>query len=473
VARLTFFGLFALQHRGQESAGIAVANGEEICVHKQMGLVSQIFDERILFRLRGHIAIGHTRYSTTGSSVIRNAQPILLGNETCCLALAHNGNLINTVQLRTRLERLGMRFTATSDSEIIAHLVHRELAFGASVEEALAATVDKIVGAYSLVLLTERELIGVRDPYGLHPLCLGQLDQEGYVIASETCALNVVGAQFVREIEPGEVVIVDEDGWHSYRVTSSPCNAMCIFEFIYFARPDSYIFGKSLHLCRQHMGEQLAVEYPVEAEVVIPVPDTGIPAAIGYAKASRIPFSEGLIKSRYIHRTFIQPDQRQREMGVRLKLTPLREVLAGRRVVMVDDSIVRGTTTGQIVRLLRDAGAREVHVRICCPPIKYPCFYGIDMATRQELIASSKTVEEIREHIGADSLGYLSARGLAKAIGVSSRNFCWACFKGRYPIPIPRHLKIEKFALEKGGPIPSTGARARHAGTGTPSPPEC
>jgi amidophosphoribosyltransferase len=450
VARLTFFGLFALQHRGQESAGIAVSDGEEIFIQKDMGLVPAIFDEQLLSLLRGHIAIGHTRYSTTGSSVIRNAQPILISDEDLSIALGHNGNLINAVELRQKLTEQGIRFDATTDSEIIAHLVHRELAYGASTEEALRTVMEKISGAYSIALLTERELVGLRDPYGLHPLCLGQLDGAGFVLASETCALNVVGAQFIQEIEPGEAVIIDEDGWRMVQLVESPRKAMCIFEFLYFARPDSDIYGRSLHAARRRMGQQLAVEHPVEADLVIPVPDSGTPAAIGYAEASRIPFGEGLMKSRYIQRTFIQPDPRQRELGVRLKLTPLRENLAGKRVVMVDDSIVRGTTTRSIVRLLFDAGAREVHVRICAPPIRYPCFYGIDMATRGELIASNQTVEEVREHIGATTLGYLSPKGLEKAIGVSGKHFCWACMTGKYPLPIPQDLKDAKFALEQG-----------------------
>lgn len=454
VARLTFFGLFALQHRGQESAGIAVSDGDEIFIQKDMGLVPSIFDEQVLSLLRGHIAIGHTRYSTMGSSVIRNAQPILVGDDDLSMALGHNGNLINAVELRQKLTEQGVHFEATTDSEIIAHLIHREMAYGAPLEEALRTVVHKIKGAYSLVLLTERELIGLRDPLGLHPLCLGRLDHDGYVIASETCALNVVGARFMQEIEPGEAVIVDEEGWRTVPLAESPRKAMCIFEFLYFARPDSDIYGKSLHAARRRMGQQLALEHPVAADLVIPVPDSGTPAAIGYAEASRIPFGEGLMKSRYIQRTFIQPDPRQRELGVRLKLTPLRENLAGKRVVMVDDSIVRGTTTRNIVGLLFDAGAREVHVRICAPPIRYPCFYGIDMATRGELIASSKTVEEVRQHIGATTLGYLSPNGLEKAIGISRKHFCWACMNGKYPLSIPAKLKDAKFALEKEAPPP-------------------
>ncbi len=444
VARLTYFGLFTLQHRGQESAGIAVSDGEEVVIHKQMGLVNQIFDEATLSRLKGHLAVGHVRYSTTGSSILRNAQPILIGDHELSLALAHNGNLVNSGELREQLERKGMRFNATSDSEVIARLLHRELAYHAPIEEAMATVMRQIVGAYSLVVMTESELIAARDPHGLHPLCLGRLNGHGYVVASETCALNAVGAKLVREIDPGEVCIIDEDGLRWHQAVESPRSAMCIFETIYFARPDSHIFGRSLHEARRRMGEVLAQEHPAAADVVIPVPDTGTPGAIGYAAVSHLPFDMGLVKSRYIQRTFIQPDQRQRDMGAKLKYTPIPETLAGRRVVVVDDSIVRGTTTRKLVALLRDAGAREVHLRIFSPPIKWPCFYGIDMATRDELVAATHTVEEVRDLCGADSLGYLSTQGLAKALGVSAKHFCWACLTGQYPIPVPRELREVK-----------------------------
>ncbi|NUP99579.1 MAG: amidophosphoribosyltransferase [Armatimonadetes bacterium] len=444
VGRLTYFGLFTLQHRGQESAGIAVSDGQEVVIHKQMGLVNQIFDEATLSRLQGDIAVGHVRYSTTGSSVLRNAQPILIGDHDLSLALAHNGNLVNSRELREELERKGMRFHATSDSEVIARLLHRELAFHAPIEDAMATVMNRIEGAYSLVVMTESELIGARDPHGLHPLCVGRLGSQGYVFASETCALNAVGAKFIREVDPGEVCIIDEDGIRWHQAVESPRAAMCIFETIYFARPDSHIYGRSLHEARRRMGEVLAHEHPADADVVIPVPDTGTPGAIGYSSVSRIPFDMGLVKSRYIQRTFIQPDQRQRELGAKLKYTPIPETLAGRSVVVVDDSIVRGTTTKKLVHLLREAGAREVHLRIFSPPIKWPCFYGIDMASRDELVASSHSVDEIREMVGADSLGYLSTDGLARALGVSSKHFCWACLTGKYPIPVPRELREAK-----------------------------
>lgn len=449
VARLTYFGLFTLQHRGQESAGIAVSDGEEVVIHKQMGLVNQIFDEGTLKRLTGHIAVGHVRYSTTGSSVLRNAQPILVGDHDLSLALAHNGNLVNSEQLREELKRRGMRFYATSDSEIIAKLLHRELAFHAPVEEAMSTVMAQIVGAYSLVVMTEGELIAARDPHGLHPLCVGRLNGSGYVVASETCALNAVGAKLIRDIEPGEVCIIDEDGLRWHQAAESPRAAMCVFETIYFARPDSHIYGRSLHEARRRMGEVLASEQPAEADVVIPVPDTGTPGAIGYATAARLPFDQGLVKSRYIQRTFIQPDPRQREMGARLKYTTIQESLAGKRVVVVDDSIVRGTTTRNLVSLIRDAGAAEVHLRIFSPPIKWPCFYGIDMATRDQLVAATHTIAEIQELVGADSLGYLSVEGLAKALGVSAKHFCWACLTGKYPIPVPKELREAKLLDDK------------------------
>ncbi len=448
VARLTYFGLFTLQHRGQESAGIAVSDGHEVVIHKQMGLVNQIFDEATLSRLRGHIAVGHVRYSTTGSSVLRNAQPILIGDHELSLALAHNGNLVNSGELRDQLERRGMRFHATSDSEVIARLLHRELAFGAPIEEAMTTVMGQLEGAYSLVVMTENELIACRDPHGLHPLCIGRLNGSGYAFASETCALNAVGAKLIREIDPGEVCIVDEDGIRWHQAIESPRSAMCIFETIYFARPDSHIYGRSLHEARRRMGEVLAAEQPADADVVIPVPDTGTPGAIGYSAASRIPFDMGLVKSRYIQRTFIQPDPRQREMGAKLKFTTIPETLAGRRVVIVDDSIVRGTTTRKLVQIVRDAGAREVHLRIFSPPIKWPCFYGIDMATRDELVAAVHELDEIRALVGADSLGYLSTAGLARALGVSAKHFCWACLTGKYPIPVPKELRDAKHLHE-------------------------
>jgi len=456
VARLTFFGLFALQHRGQESAGIAVSDGKKISVHKDMGLVTQVFDEDALARLRGHAAIGHTRYSTTGSSVLRNAQPI-----SCCLhtgeeiAVAHNGNLINAEELRAELESSGCTFESTNDSEVIARLVASHLHLG--LVEAVRATMSRIRGAYSLALLADGLLIGVRDPHGVRPLCLGRLGDNHWVLASETCGLNTVGATFVRELIPGEIVVVGADGWRSFNGQPMEGQALCMLETIYFARPDSRMYGQSLHAARRRMGAELFREHPpVDADLVIGVPDSGTPAALGFAEASGIPFGEGLVKNRYIQRTFIQPDQRMREMGVRMKLTPIREALQGKKVVMVDDSIVRGTTTGKIVRLLLDAGAREVHVRISSPPVAYPCFYGIDMATQDQLVAARHTVEEIRQRIGATTLGYLSTDGLARALSVPNDNFCLACFTGHYPIEIPAHVRVSKFAFE----LPVAGASA-------------
>ncbi|MGC4046517.1 MAG: amidophosphoribosyltransferase [Armatimonas sp.] len=449
VARLAFFGLFALQHRGQESAGIAVSDGERIASHKEMGLVTQVFDEDSLLRLTGYIAIGHTRYSTTGSSIIQNAQPI-----HCCLstgeevAVAHNGNLINVAELRDELQSEGIFFESTNDSEVIAQLIARNLKeLGPA--GAVRAAMGRIEGAYSLAILTKNELIAARDPHGVRPLCLGRLGDGKWAIASETCALNTVGAAFVREVEPGEIVVIDAQGWRREPGLGMKRQALCMLETIYFARPDSVMYGRSLHAARWRMGRELAREHPVpEADIVIGVPDSGTPAALGFAEESGIPFGEGLIKNRYIQRTFIQPDQRMRELGVKMKLTPIREALEGSRVVMVDDSIVRGTTTGKVVRLLLDAGAKEVHVRISAPPVMFPCFYGIDMATQDQLVAAKLQIEEIRQLIGADSLGYLSTEGLAHALEVPNDNFCLACFTGDYPIEIPPHVKVSKFAFE-------------------------
>jgi len=447
VARLTYFGLFALQHRGQESAGIMVADGHRVKWYKEMGLVTQIFDERTLSQLKGHIAIGHTRYSTTGSSILRNAQPLHCAWGDGTVAVAHNGNLINTEELRAEMEAQGVPFETTNDSEVIARMIATQQ--DKSLEDAVAHTMTRLHGAYSVVILTEDALIAIRDPVGNRPLCLGLHDGKNTVFASETCALNTVGAQFVREVEPGEMIIVDKDGMRERQVVPVTRRATCMLEFIYFARPDSTMYGRGLHDCRRRMGQALAREHPVEgAHMVMPIPDTGTPAAIGFAEASGIPYGEGVVKNRYIQRTFIQPDQRMREAGVRMKLMPIKEALAGKRIVMVDDSIVRGTTTGQVVKLLFDAGAAEVHVRITAPPVQFPCFYGIDMANQQDLVAAKHSVEEIRQMIGATSLGYLSLGGVARAIGIHKDKFCRACFDGKYPIEIPPHVRVSKFALE-------------------------
>lgn len=448
VARITFFGLFALQHRGQESAGIAVSDGRKICVHKEMGLVTQVFDEHVIQKLKGISAIGHTRYSTTGSSVVCNAQPLTSFSRVGEIAVAHNGNLVNTSELRAELEADGCEFETTNDSEVIAKLLakmHTDC-----IEEAVQQTMLRLKGAYSLVILTRDKLIGVRDSYGIRPLCLGRINGSYYVLASESCALTPVGASYLREVEPGEMIIIDRDGQREMQAIPTQRHATCLLEFIYFARPDTMLYNRSLHYARRRMGHELAKEHPAPgAHVVIPVPDTGTPAAIGYAEAARIPYGEGIIKNRYIQRTFIQPSQRMRDMGARMKYTPLKEALAGKKVVVVDDSIVRGTTTGKLVKMLFDAGAVEVHVRITAPPVKFPCYYGIDMANQDELIAAHQSVEEIRQTIGATSLGYLSQSGVVRAIGMHKDNFCRACFDGKYPIPVPQDVRVTKLMLER------------------------
>ncbi len=442
VARITFFGLYALQHRGQESAGIATADGKKVYLHTSMGLVSQVFTEDELAQLHGHIAIGHTRYSTTGSSRACNAQPMLLGANSTTIALAHNGNIVNAKFLSDELSQQGYTFATTTDSEIIANLVMSSTE--RNPVDKIRYAMRRLQGAYSLVILTKDKLIGVRDPMGVRPLCLGTIDG-GWVIASESCALGHVGAQFIREIEPGEIVVINKNGVRSFTEESTR-KALCIFEYIYFARPDSVIQGKLLYSARQAMGKILAREYPVDADLVMGVPDSATAAGIGYAVASGIPYCEGLIKNRYVGRTFIEPDQRLRDLGVKLKFNPLAETIAGKRLIVVDDSIVRGTTTPKVVAMLKRAGAKEVHLRICSPPIRHPCFFGVDMATRWELIAAQKTIPEIKEAIGADSLGYISIEGLIESVGLPKDMFCLACFTGDYPIPV--QLEMDKLALE-------------------------
>ena len=443
VARLAFFGIYALQHRGQESSGIATADGSRIRLHAAMGLVAQVFNEATLDQLRGSIAIGHNRYSTTGSNRIFNTQPIMVSSSSGDVALAHNGNIVNAEYLRRELEERGYTFSTSSDSEVIAHLLVSSP--GKDLIQKIKHAMGRLQGAYSLVIMTRDKLLGVRDPMGVRPLCLGSLDG-GWVLASESCALDHLGAQFLREVDPGEVVLIDEAGVNSFRVRKARRRALCIFEFIYFARPDSMIGGRRLYPARQAMGAQLAREYPLDADLVIGIPDSATAAGIGYSWASGIPFSEGLLKNRYVGRTFIEPEQRLRDLGVKLKFNPMPEVLSGKRLVVVDDSIVRGTTTPQVINLLRRAGASEVHMCICAPPIRYPCFFGVDMATRRELIASHKTVPEIAEFIGADSLGYLSIDGLIQAVGLPKESFCLACFTGDYPVPV--QLEMDKLALE-------------------------
>lgn len=443
VARLTFFALFALQHRGQESSGIATTGGNGIYLHTGMGLVSHVFDEHALSRLPGTIAIGHNRYSTAGSSRLANAQPIVVDTSEGKLAIAHNGNIVNAVQIRRELEEKGYRFSTTTDSEVIANLIASSP--GNNLEGKISNAMKRLQGAYSLVLLSNKTLIGVRDPMGVRPLCLGKVDN-GWVLASESCALDHIGSSMIREVNAGEIVTIDTNG-PSYQQGAIPQkHAVCVFEYIYFARPDSTIGGRLLYRAREAMGQGLAREYPVDADLVIGVPDSATVAAIAYSKEAGIPFAEGLLKNRYVGRTFIQPDQRIRELGVGLKFNPLKEILAGKRLILVDDSIVRGTTTPRVISLLRRAGAKEVHMRVCAPPICYPCFFGVDMATRWELIAARKTVSEIREFINADSLGYLSLEGLIQAVALPKDNLCLACLTGDYPIPV--QLEMDKLALE-------------------------
>jgi len=442
IAQIIFFALFALQHRGQESAGIAVNDGYEIKMRGRMGLVSQAFTEDDLAQLKGCSGIGHNRYSTTGSSQPSNIQPVVVKSGEQTLALAHNGNIINAKPLRDELQERGYSFHTSTDSEVIANLILSSP--GADYEGKIRYAMHRLQGAYSLTILAQDKLIGVRDPMGVRPLCLGAIDS-GWVIASESCALDHTGAQFLREIEPGEIVIVDNNGVKSFKEESKK-KALCIFEYIYFARPDSVIQGKLLYPAREAMGEILSQEYPVDADLVIGVPDSATAAGIGHSHASAIPYGEGLLKNRYVGRTFIEPDQRTRELGVQLKFNPLSQIIAGKRLVVVDDSIVRGTTTPRVVSLLRKAGAAEIHLRICAPPIRYPCFFGVDMAARWELIAAQKTVPEIRDYLGADSLGYLSIDGLVQAVGLPREILCLACLTGEYPIPV--QIEMDKLALE-------------------------
>lgn len=442
AATIAFFGLFALQHRGQESAGIGVSDGTRVRMHKDMGLVNQVFSPEILEGLPGEMAIGHTRYSTTGASVLRNAQPVFCQSLVGEIAVAHNGNLINADELRREMEAEGEEFDSTSDSEILARILVRELPHGP--DHAVGEVMRRCHGAYSVTVLTPRMILGFRDPWGIRPLTAGLLG-EGFMVASETCAFGPVGGVPTREMKPGELVVITAEGMRFVQAAPAQPEAMCLFEMIYFARPDSVMFGKGLYGVRERMGENLASEWPADADIVVPVPDSGVPAALGYARATGIPYREGMTKSRYIHRTFIQPDQRMRELGVRMKLTPLREHLEGQRIVLVDDSIVRGTTTRQIVRLMRESGAREVHVRITAPPIKFPCFYGIDMASKGELAAAVMTIEQLRDHLEATSLGFLSIEGAKRAVHGGAHGFCDACFTGRYPIPVPEPLRKHAF----------------------------
>ncbi len=429
---LAYHGLIALQHRGQESAGLAVKNDGIITCYKEMGLVSEVFDDKILNLLKGDSCIGHVRYSTTGESFVTNAQPLVVKYKNGTIALAHNGNLVNAHALRREMEDQGMIFTTSIDSEIIACLIAKN--YKDNIDDAITRTMDVIRGSYSLVIMTNDELIGVRDKHGLRPLVLGMLG-EGYVLASESCALDTLGAKFVRDVNPGEIIIIDEKGLRSIQ-TEPEKKASCIFEYIYFARPDSIIDGISVYGSRENAGRILAKEQPADADLVICVPDSGTPAAIGYAKESGIPYTIGLIKNRYIGRTFIQPSQETRELGVTLKLNPLKKQIEGKRIVMVDDSIVRGTTSKKIVQALRDAGAKEVHVRVSSPMVIHSCYFGIDTQRSNELMGASNLLEMIKEKIDADSLGYLSYEGLLESVSSKGKGFCTACFNGKYPVDI-------------------------------------
>jgi amidophosphoribosyltransferase len=445
VARTTFFGLYALQHRGQESAGIATSDGDRIAVHARMGLVAQVFHEDDLLELHGHIGIGHTRYSTTGSSNACNAQPLLVDGPAGQIALAHNGNLVNAQQLRDDLVRDGFALETTTDSEIIGALIVS--AHGQTWADRIAAVMPRLIGAYSLTILTRDELIAVRDPLAVRPLCIGRKDG-AWCVSSESCALDTVGAQFIRQIEPGEIVTFGAEGVTSRKGPTGARRASCLFEYFYVARPDSVIDGKLVYEARYAMGRELARSHPVEADLVIGVPTTALPAAHGYAAEAGLPYRDGLVSNRYIHRTFIQPDQSMRRQSAQLKYNPLPEVIRGQRLVVVDDSIVRGTSQEQVVGMLRRAGAREVHLRICAPPLRHPCFLGVDMPTYGELIAHRlQSIEAIRDTVGADSLGYLSLDASYRAVGLEAAHFCTACFSGDYPVSV--QLELDKLALER------------------------
>jgi len=443
AARLAYFGLYALQHRGQESAGIAVSDRKSVNCFKGMGLVSDVFNEENLKDLKGDIAIGHVRYSTSGSTVIENAQPFSVKYSEGFISVAHNGNLVNTCKLRRRLERDGSIFQTSMDSEVIVHLIASE---NGSFEERLVASLKKIKGAFSITILTEDKLVAARDPNGFRPLCIGKF-AGAYCIASETSALDLIEATYVRDVEPGEIVIVDGKGIRSLKPFPKVKPAQCIFEYIYFARPDSSIYGASVYNARKELGRQLAREHPVKADRVLPVPDSGTCAALGFTEESGIPFEMGIIRNHYIGRTFIQPSQRIRNLGVKIKLNPVKEIIDNKRIVLIEDSIVRGTTSRVRIKTLREAGAKEVHMRVTCPPIINPCFFGIDFPTKKELIASSRSIEKIRKFIGLDSLKYLSLEGMLDAMPVDKTSFCTACFTGDYPIAIEDEQ--HKFILEE------------------------
>jgi amidophosphoribosyltransferase len=445
AAELTYYGLYALQHRGQESAGIVSCDGSQFYDHKRMGLVSQIFNAKVLSELPGHMAVGHTRYSTTGSSHLRNAQPLVGESKRGQIAVAHNGNLTNATALREELEERGAIFTTTVDSEIVLHLLSQPA--GDSSENSLLQTVRRLEGAYSLAIMTERELIGIRDPYGFRPLCLGRLG-EGWVLASESCALDLISAKFEREIEPGEIVIIDKNGPRALQAFPAHVDrAFCIFEYVYFARPDSNIANRNVYKVRVQMGRELAREHPLQADLVVPVPDSGNCAALGYSLESGIPYEMAFVRNHYVGRSFLQPSQLIRDFNVRVKLNLITELVRGKRVIVVDDSIVRGTTCKARVNNLKEAGAKEVHVLVSCPPHMNPCVYGIDFPDRSKLMAANNTVDEIRRYLNADSLGYLSEDGLVRATGLPRESFCMACYNGKYPVRYDP--QVDKHIIER------------------------
>ena len=453
VARLTYYGLYALQHRGQEAAGIAVSDRQTILVYKELGLVAQVFDETVLNSLRGDLAIGHVRYSTTGSTSWENAQPSFKASPKGQVALAHNGNLVNSVALKRRLDEAGgdptpeaARLPSSSDTDLVA--AHIARANKGDMRQAILDVLPGLSGAFSFTIMDEKRVYGARDPQGFRPLCIGRLADGGWVLASETCALDLLGARFIRDVEPGELVPIGPDGLESEHFAPVR-HAACVFEHVYFASPDSTLMGQNVYATRYRMGQRLAQEAPVTAELVMPVPESGVPAAQGFAQASGIPYGDGFVKNRYVGRTFIQPTQSMRQQGIRTKLNPIRQVIEGKRVVVIEDSIVRGNTTRQIVAMLRDAGAREVHMRVSSPPIKWPCFYGIDMPDQDDLIGSRMSVEDIGAHIKADSLAYLSLDGMVASTDIPSEDFCTACFSSRYPIPIPSEELRSKHVLEQ------------------------
>ncbi len=445
--KLTYLGLFALQHRGQESAGIVTSSGKGMKGHRGMGLVVDVFTKERLESLSGNLAMGHVRYSTAGSSLIKNAQPFQVDTSFGPLAIGHNGDLVNALQLRDKLEKTGSIFQSTMDSELIVHLITKSKKN--KLEDKLVDALSRVKGAYSLLLMTKNQIIAVRDPRGFRPLCLGKLGKS-FVVASETCALDLIQAKYLREVEPGEIVFIDKNGTRSIKPNAKVRHAFCIFEYIYFARPDSNIFGKNVYLTRKRQGARLAKEYPVKVDLITPIPDSGNYAALGFAKESGIPFEIGIIRNHYIGRTFIQPSQYIRDFGVKVKLNPVRELLKDKRIAVIEDSIVRGTTSKTRVRTLREAGAKEVHMRVSCPPHRYPCFYGIDFPTREELIAFSHSVDEIKDYLGLDSLGYLSLVGLLASMPLPRGEFCVACFTGNYPAKTREG--VNKYSLERSNP---------------------